>query len=105
MPFGALKLGTFEVHHITGTDNGTFTGIGGEVTITCSGVSCIFALGVGTNLGTLVGGETATLSGSATVPWKEGDSSKFVCTGFSGTGTWTAEYEVTPPKPLYVESS
>jgi hypothetical protein len=95
-----LKKGTFELHHISSTDNGTITATGTEVTTNCSTifgtVHCIYATEA-TDLGTFKGGSPAKLSiSSELVPL----STSGLC---SEESRWEAEYEVTSPKPLYVE--
>jgi len=98
-----LKNGSLEIHG-SGTGNGTLTGKSSEVTINCSGVACIFGTAsTGTTIGTATGGNPATLAANAKLPWIAGDSSNSVCTLGTGTGSWTASYEVTAPAPLFVE--
>lgn len=86
----------------SGTGNGTLSSTGAESTITCSGVSCLFATS-GTTIGPVTGGSPAVLAAEAKLPWKTGDASNFTCTLGSGTGTWKATYKVTNPASLFVE--
>src|SRR6478752_109063 len=59
-----LKNGSLELHQISGTDNGTATSTGAEITAQCStifgNVHCLYATEK-TDLGTLVGGNPAKL--------------------------------------------
>jgi RHS repeat-associated protein len=97
-----LKNGSLEIHHTSGTDNGTVTSTGAEITILThlpflGTIHCIYATN-STDLGTLTGGNPAKLSVNAEVP--RVTTSPFC----SEKATWTAEYEVTSPKPLYVSA-
>lgn len=88
--------GALEIHAITPTGNGTLTGSGSVVEInTILGV-CSYGTGAGTDLGTLVGGNPATISINAIVQKISGN---FAC---PAEARWTAAYEVTSPKPLFV---
>lgn len=93
-----LKLGTLEVHHISGTDNGTLTANGQEITLVCStifgAVHCIY-VGKNTDLGTVTGGNPAVAHINATIPRLPTSP---LC---EGKALWTATIEVTSPKPLY----
>lgn len=107
-----LANGELEIHSIAGTDNGTLTGKGTEVTTSCPSVfgqqHCIWSTttkaGGATDLGTLVGSKTGTeetaklKAENAQITHIGGTS--FLCGEF---GSWTAEYEVTTPKPLFVD--
>jgi hypothetical protein len=66
-----LSAGTGELHHIAGTNNGTLTTTGTEVTITFLGVSCIFKTN-STDVGTATGGKPGTFDLSATIPGVSG---------------------------------
>lgn len=90
-----VALGTMEVHHIEGTDNGTVTSSGTQVTTNIIGVSCTFK---GTDLGTLTGGTSPVMDISATVDLVAGS---FLCPEHA---TWTDTYNITSPTPLYVET-
>ncbi len=98
----ALKTGTGEVHHISGTDNGTVTSSGAEVTVTCSTifgtVHCIYA-SEGTDVGRLTGGNPAKEKVTISVPRL---ATNQIC---DEEAVLIAEYEVTSPKPLYVAAS
>lgn len=94
-----LAGGELEVHHITGTDNGTVTAKGFEITQVFSGVSCIYGFGNGTDLGVLTGGAPAVLHISAVVN-KVGGS--FLCPSDS---VWESTYTITNHKTVHVEPS
>lgn len=97
--------GTIEIHHISGTDNGTLTGHGQYLTLKCTALAttCIYNVSeTGTDLGTLVGGEIAKLAINAALPYKTGDSSQMIC---GASTTFTAEYDITSVKGLFVEPS
>lgn len=92
-----LSMGTLEISHIAGTDNGTLTGSSTEVTINTIFGSCVYGLAAtGTHIGTVVGGNPATITISAIVPKLSGN---FACPSES---RWTATYTITQPNPLYV---
>ncbi|HKF81637.1 MAG TPA: hypothetical protein VKB23_01595 [Solirubrobacterales bacterium] len=100
-----LTKGSLEFHNIAGTENGTVTSTGTEITATQSGsgLHCIYKTS-NTDIGTLTSstktGGNATLDISATIP-RTGGSSGFFC----GTaGTWTGSYKVSTPSTLYVDS-
>jgi hypothetical protein len=50
-----VKGGTLEFHTIAGTDNGTITVSGVEITIEILGSSCVYGFGTNEHLGTLTG--------------------------------------------------
>jgi hypothetical protein len=97
-----LAPGSLEIHHITGTTNGTLTGSGSEATTishNVGGVHCIYKT-ENTHIGTLTGNTkgNAILQAEATlirVP------TSFLC---ASSAKWTATYEVTTPSPLWVEA-
>jgi hypothetical protein len=95
-----LKAGSLEIHQIAGTDNGTLTSSNAEVTASCSTifgtVHCIYATNA-TDLGTLTGGNPATLDiESQNIPRL---TTNALC---DESANWDAKYEVTSPKPLFV---
>lgn len=95
-----IKLGSLEIHHIAGTDNGTVTGSFTEVTVNTSFAgSCVYGVGTGNDFGTLVGGTSPTLKVNGIVKLTGGG---FFC---PSEARWTGEYKVTEPTPLYVEPS
>jgi hypothetical protein len=75
---------------------GNVTGKGNSVTLGVFGTSCVYGTGEGVKLGTLTGGSPAVLKINAQIPRIAGG---FLC---PSPGTWTAEYIVTSPSPLYV---
>jgi hypothetical protein len=99
-----LAKGTLELEHVAGSSNATVKSTGTEVTTLCSTVTgnvhCIYKTEA-TDLGTLEGGNPAKVKISgAEVPRLATDSR---CSE-AGIGTkWDAEYEVTSPKPLFIE--
>jgi hypothetical protein len=97
--YKVLNPGTLEIHWIPDTFNGTVTSNGMEKTVTCNTifgpVHCIYVT-VNTDIGTLTGGNPATLDVDATMPRLPTDA---IC---AEQHTWEAKYEITTPKPLYV---
>jgi len=86
-----LAKGTLELHHEAGTDHGTVTSSGAQVTIQFLGVSCIFKTN-NTQIGTLTGSATmATFDIAATIPQSGGG---FLC---PANGNWSGAYTVTEP--------
>jgi hypothetical protein len=99
-PVTILEKGTLEIHWIEGSHNGTVTSTGLEETVNCSTifgtVHCIVRTGA-TDLGTLTGGNPATLDiTSADIPRT---STNALC---DETYNWDAKYEITTPRPLFV---
>lgn len=92
-----LAGGSLSITYTSGS-NGSVTGSGFEVTVNTIFGSCVYGLGGGTNLGTLVGGTPATLSINTSVTKISGN---FAC---PGTATWTANYTVTSPATLKVQN-
>jgi hypothetical protein len=87
-----------EIHHLSGTTNGTLTVNGIEVEVTSfEGFSpCVYTA---SDIGTLIGGGPATININ-TVVTKTGGP--FIC---PSNARWTAVYEVTSPNPLVVHAS
>lgn len=96
-----LKGGTLEVHSIAGTDNGTLTSNGAEVTVSCStifgNVHCIYVT-ENDDMGTLVGGANASFENTVSVRRL---STSGLC---SEEANWTAGYKITAPSPLFVSA-
>jgi len=94
-----LKAGTLSTTWISGTNNGTLSSNKNETTVVCNSifgsVHCIYATEK-TDVGKLTGGTTAVLKAEATIPRLATDA---LC---SEKSEWSAEYEVTAPKPLFV---
>jgi hypothetical protein len=110
-PVTVIKNGSLEIHSIAGSNNGTLTGKNSEVTVSCSGVSCIYGTSAtGTHLGTVTG--SATDTGNATVDLGNLETGKgaslekkggsFLC---PSTGEWTGHYWITEPHPLWTAAS
>jgi hypothetical protein len=91
--------GSLEIHHVSGTHNGTVTGNGSQVTVAIFGTSCTYGTGEGTHLGTLTGGTEPILKIATTVSRTAGG---FLCPLTAG---WDAEYVVTEPHSLFVTAS
>ena len=100
-PTKTLVNGELEIHHITGTTNGTVTGKNSvvEVNTTIFEIPCEYTVGSALDLGNMVGSTTsnATLNINVVVPAKN----SFFCPD----ARWEAEYAVTNPTNLYVEAS
>jgi hypothetical protein len=91
-----LKNGTFAIES-TSSGNGTLKLEGFETTVEF-GFHCIFS---GTASLSFKGGEMASIAGPATIKRTGGRSG-----GFCGSSaTWTVEYTVTAPEPVYVEGA
>lgn len=98
-PMTVLQKGSLELHS-AGSGNGTVTLNGSEVTTECSGFHCIVKTTI-TDIGSLAGGEMASLAVNATTPRTGGRSGAFCGSGWP----WTARYTITKPEPLFVEES
>ena len=90
-----LKTGSLEIHSIAGTENGTLTSSGMEVTTLKFGIHCIYTTN-NTHLGTITGGKTATIDINAKM--NKGPTSPF-CAEHS---TWEGSYWVTTPDELFI---
>jgi hypothetical protein len=91
-------LGELQVEATSG-GNGTVSGSGSKVTVNFAGVSCVYGTGAGTTIGTVTGGEPATVDVNAVVNKQEGG---FLC---PTTTLWKATYVVTEPKPLWIANA
>jgi hypothetical protein len=96
VPLQVATWGTYELHSVTGTTNGTLT-VSGQTIYLNSG-ECTYVSGTGTHAGVLTGGVAPTIDYSLQL------------TKTSGPCIWpsarlTATYSVTSPTPLYVEPS
>jgi hypothetical protein len=97
--FNTLSNGSLEItpNAPTGSNKGTLKGFGSEVTVSTLGVSCVYGTAAGTTLGTVTGGNPATVSINASMPKISGG---FLCGNpMSATGAYT----VTSPKPLLID--
>jgi hypothetical protein len=87
------KTGELSIFHSTGTDDGLVEFKGTEVTFAILGVSCTYRPAGGT----LKGGESPSIEINAFATKIAGS---FLC---PAEPKWIAKYEVTEPKPIYVE--
>jgi hypothetical protein len=95
-----IKSGSLEIHSISGTANGTVTGLVAEVQVNTGFFGkCTYGAGSGTDIGTLVGGASPVIKVNGIVKKTGGEA---LCPSET---RWTGEYKVTEPTPLYVESS
>jgi hypothetical protein len=92
-----VAAGSLSVNGTTGTYNGDVFSTGATVETTRFGISCRYATN-NTTIGTLVGGSTATINLSASIPFHSGS----VFCG-SGATSWTGSYIINTPDSLYVE--
>jgi hypothetical protein len=98
MTVTTLKPGSLTIHHTSGK-NGTLTSSGAEVKVDNHSTSCVYGTN-NTDIGTVTGGEPATLNASASLAKISGG---FLC---ASTATWTASYQVTVPNNgLFVTAS
>ena len=96
-----LSKGTLEIERVGSTDSAAVKSTGAEVTNLCStadgDVHCIYATDA-SDLGALKGGNPATIKvPSVTLPHLATDPR---C---DEGAKWDVEYEITSPKPLYIE--
>jgi hypothetical protein len=93
-----LAPGSGELHWITGTDNGTLTTSGTEVTVNTGFFgACVYGTGEGKDMGTTVGGNPGSLTISTTVKLTKNESG--LCPSeLKFTGTYVA----TSPKNAWV---
>jgi hypothetical protein len=98
MTVTTIRTGS-KVFHFQFGWNGGWTSSGWETRVDNHSTSCVYGTPTETNLGTLTGGEPATLKGSATLPKISGG---FLC---ASTASWTASYTVTSPTSLFVTAS
>jgi hypothetical protein len=92
-----LNSGSFEIHHIAGTDNGTLTLSDVQITTNTIFGSCVYGSGKGLLAGTLIGGTKPKVSINTILPKVSGN---FAC---PAEQRLTAEYTITQPTPVYVE--
>jgi hypothetical protein len=96
------KLGTLEIHSISGTTNGTLTASGVVIGNTIFGTNCLYESGTGKDLGTLTGSTTGNATIGINITVNEAEPKKSIC---PDTATWEATFKVTSPSPLWVEAS
>jgi hypothetical protein len=97
-----LAGGSFEIHNIAGTQRGTVTATGFEVTIGTGLGDCTYTSGTSQDMGLLTPSgvpEMAVLDVSMVLTWKAGG----FC--FGQDFRWLTEMMITQPKPLYVSAS
>lgn len=81
--------------------NGVLNGVGMELTVGCGAVSCVLTTAAGgQGVSFVKGGNPAKLEGATVLFWKLGDSNEFLC---GREVVWKTNYEVTNPKPLFVQ--
>lgn len=68
-----------------------------EFTVSTLGTSCVYGVGAGTSVGTMAGGNPATLTVSASLPKVSGG---FLC---ASPASWSGKYTVTTPRPLLID--
>lgn len=90
-----IKNGELEIHYISGTDNGTMTSIGTEVTVKTIFGSCVYSA---SDIGVLKGGNPATIEIKEL-------SVKLVSGPCPSETKWTDAFTVTSPQPLYVSTN
>jgi hypothetical protein len=90
-----IKTGELAILHSTGTDDGLVEFKGTEVTFSIFGVTCTYRPAGGT----LKGGENPSIEINAVAKKTAGG---VLC---PAEAKWIAKYEVTEPKPIYVEPS
>jgi hypothetical protein len=96
-PVTVLAGGEAELHWISGTDNGTITAKGFEVTMSLSGVSCVYGLGsTMKDWGVIVGGAPGNLEVNSIVKKVSGN---FLC---PAEARLTGKYVNTEPAAGYV---
>ncbi len=91
-----VSAGSLEIHSI-GSGNGTLTSSGATVEATRFGINCRYSTN-NTDIGTVTGGEHATLHIQASIPFHSGS---FLCG--SGATVWTGSYKVSSPTNLTVD--
>jgi hypothetical protein len=94
--FTIHKPGSAVIHWKAGSSDGTFTDVETEITHWIDAISCTYGTPTSTDLGTLKGGETATLTTEASITRIAGG---FLC---ANPAKQTTIYEVSTPKPLFV---
>ena len=79
---------------------GVFAMAGVIIEATRFGITCRYSAGSGTKVGSLTGGNPATLDISASLPFHSGSI-------FCGEGAtaWTGSYKMTTPSSLYVDNN
>lgn len=104
------ERGELEVSHISGTTNGTLTGVGILIRVDTnlfgSTITCRYRTGTqiltGIDLGTLTGSTTANATMDVNATLTKVETSNFLC---PSSANWVATYSVSSPSKLYVEAS
>jgi hypothetical protein len=94
-----VAKGSLEIRRIGGSENGTVLGRDAQITLGISGTSCTYGFGEESDLGTLTGKEAPVIDIDTELPRTAGGFLCPVSTRFK------AEYKLTEPTPLYVEST
>ncbi|HKF82440.1 MAG TPA: hypothetical protein VKB23_05720 [Solirubrobacterales bacterium] len=100
-----LKAGLVQIHSVSGSENGTVTSTGLEVTgkQSTTGLHCIWSTNV-TDIGFLTSststGGNATIDMSGTLK-RTGGSSGIFC---GEEASWTGSYKITTPTTFYVDA-
>lgn len=96
-----LEAGSLLIEHISGTSNGTVSGLNQKIQITCNtilgSVTCTYATKTWTHFGEMTVGWFPQTSVNAKLVKYAGSS--FLC---DEPVTWTAKYEVIHPRPIWV---
>jgi hypothetical protein len=108
--FDVEERGELEVSHITGTTNGTLTGVGilmrVDTTLFGGTVTCRYRTGTqiltGIDLGTLTGSTTGNGAMDINASLTKVETSNFLC---PSSAKWVATYSVSSPTKLYVEAN
>jgi len=100
-PTNITAFGSFEIHWISGTHNGTLTGKGTKYEITCSGITCEYGTAAtGTHLGTVTASATSTSAATIDIDAELGkEGGGFLC---PVVGELSGNFWITEPKPLYI---
>jgi hypothetical protein len=91
-----IANGSIEIHANGDTHNGSFTLHSAEWTTNTIFGSCVYGSGATLNLGTIKGGNPATLEVNTLLPKTGGNAA---CPAET---RWTAAYKVTSPSPLWI---
>lgn len=94
-----VATGSLEVHHISGTSNGTVTSSGTQIRVTYFGVPCVFGTNA-TDIGVLTEGTNGTIDITATLIGLTPHI--FPC---PSSATWSGSYKITEPSTTLAVSS
>jgi hypothetical protein len=93
-----VSKGSLEIERIEGSENATVLGKSTQITLGVAGTSCTYGFGDESDIGTLTGKEVPLIDLNTELPKIAGG---FVC---PVSVRLKAEYKLTEPAPLYVES-